>query len=708
MDASAGLNHASAPDVSVVVPVYDNAATLSELALRLGQVLAARGTSHELILVDDASTDDSLTVARGLADRDARIRVVSLERNLGQNRALLAGLGAASADRVVIMDADLQDPPEALPELLKASAEGYDAVFAGRRGVYQSRGRMLTSWFYKGLMSCLCGLPRGAGLFVALRRDLVQELVESPELPWLLPRIGLSGRKLASVPVRRTARPVGSSAYSSIGRLRAASGPLGYALRQRLLSVPALSLAACWALAFATHAAMRMDQPFGLGDEGFRYVLSRAWAHGADLFVEFQPLYPIGQYAFYGSWMKLLGDELWVLRLARACLGGLAAACLLATLRRLAPLGVAWSVVFAFVVVVPPQAKVLATCTVLLLGMGLAHGRPSRFRLFVAGVAAGALAGWREDAAVLALAIGCATAWLRRKPREAILLAPAVLLGFMPWVAIELVRGDAGAFVGHVASRLTFLVARLWQPSEVQWRWPLQTARTAQEALHLAMPLLVVLPVVVYGLLLWRQAYRLRRGDEVERPLLAAVCLGFAYLPQFVWERPDLPHFIYHLPVLLVVTTTAAMALLPPRRRLLFAVVPLLLGLSVLVASPAPPMLVDYPVTGERYGLRLHRLPPWAPLERESAETMIVLGWGAGWYAVEGMEPGTRFLSTFGRHVGDPRSRAELEADLARPNNRWVIIDRPVGAPPDVLTTVSEQYCPRHRWGRFRLLERCH
>ena len=128
-------------ELSVVVPVYGNAAELPELHRRVSDATA--GYRTELVLVDDASTDDSLAVIERLAGGDERVTAVGLERNVGEHEAVMEGLRRASGAWTVVMDADLQDPPEAIPELLGAARErGIDVVFAGRRGRYESLPRL--------------------------------------------------------------------------------------------------------------------------------------------------------------------------------------------------------------------------------------------------------------------------------------------------------------------------------------------------------------------------------------------------------------------------------------------------------------------------------------------------------------------------------------------------------------------------------------
>ena len=158
----------AAPRVAVVVPVYGNEATLPELAARLGAALAGR--PWRLRLVVDASPDDSLAVALALAAGDPRIAVTGLTVNVGQHAALACGLAAeTAADAWVCLDADLQDPPEAVPGLLDRLALGdVGAVFAGRRGGYESRLRRATGAAHRWLAARLTGLPPDAGAFLAM------------------------------------------------------------------------------------------------------------------------------------------------------------------------------------------------------------------------------------------------------------------------------------------------------------------------------------------------------------------------------------------------------------------------------------------------------------------------------------------------------------------------------------------------------------
>jgi len=225
-------------DLSVVVPVYGNAETLEELHSRLATVLEGRGLEFEVLYVDDACPRGSLEVLRTVARSDPRVGVVSLARNAGQHRAVLAGLSLARGRGAVVLDADLQDPPEAIPQLLAKLEEGYGAVFAGRRGLYESRGRLLTSRLFKRLLSRLCGAGDGladAGLYVVLDRPTVSRLLSMENgAPFVVAMIGCAGLRTVSVPVVRSPRPSGESAYSSWRRLRSGLRGVAWVIRWRV------------------------------------------------------------------------------------------------------------------------------------------------------------------------------------------------------------------------------------------------------------------------------------------------------------------------------------------------------------------------------------------------------------------------------------------------------------------------------------------
>ena len=226
----------SGPRVAVVVPVYGNEATLRPLADRLAAALSGR--NWRLRLVIDASPDDSAAVAGALAAEDRRIAVTGLPINVGQHAALAHGLAAeAHADAWVCLDADLQDPPEAVPLLLDRLARGdVAAVFAGRRGRYQSPGRRLTGTVHRGVVARLTGLPADAGAFLAMDatvRSAVVVAVRDEGAPSVVLAVARAGRPVTSVPVARDRRTEGRSAWTGRSRARQSLRSLVWAVRSR-------------------------------------------------------------------------------------------------------------------------------------------------------------------------------------------------------------------------------------------------------------------------------------------------------------------------------------------------------------------------------------------------------------------------------------------------------------------------------------------
>lgn len=204
-------------DVSVVVPLLNEAATLEELASRVRATLGALGRSFELILVDDGSRDATPALLRRLEAEDARVRVFELTRNFGQAAALVCGLFAARGEAVVTLDGDLQNPPEEIPKLLEALDKGADVASAKRSQRYESFGRWLGSraihWLARRLTGT--GIEDVGGQFKAYRRGALDATKRAwaPGKPFFPLALWL-GFRVAEVPVRHDPRRVGRSRYS--------------------------------------------------------------------------------------------------------------------------------------------------------------------------------------------------------------------------------------------------------------------------------------------------------------------------------------------------------------------------------------------------------------------------------------------------------------------------------------------------------------
>ena len=164
------------PEMSVIVPVYNEEGNVALLAARVAKVAESCVASFEIIFVDDGSRDGTLAAARALNAQDRRIRTLAFSRNFGKEIAIAAGLDHADGDCVVIMDADLQHPPETIAEFIEKWREGYKNVYAQRRDRNnESAGRR---WFAKKFYALFeafgeIALPAGAGDFRLLDRQAV-------------------------------------------------------------------------------------------------------------------------------------------------------------------------------------------------------------------------------------------------------------------------------------------------------------------------------------------------------------------------------------------------------------------------------------------------------------------------------------------------------------------------------------------------------
>lgn len=230
---------AAAPEVSVVVPVFGNRETLWELSERIRGALVATGRSHEVIFVDDGCRGGSWEILCALASADDRIKLLRHPSNLGQHTAVLTGLAQARGAKVVVLDADLQDPPEAIPDLLRVCDRDTPIVFAARAGRYESAIRLLTGRAYRGVLRRITPLPAGAGMFVALdreavRRVLLMQAATPGRSPAVVAMLGLSGLSARSFPVARSRHPGGGSAYGACGRAAAAWRSLSWVVAWRL------------------------------------------------------------------------------------------------------------------------------------------------------------------------------------------------------------------------------------------------------------------------------------------------------------------------------------------------------------------------------------------------------------------------------------------------------------------------------------------
>ncbi len=221
--------------ISVILPVYKNASFLAELTCRIHRVLDEIARPHEIICVNDCCPAGSWEVLSELAKHDQRLVAIDLLQNVGQHKAVLVGLAHAYGDWVAVMDADLQDPPEELPALIAAAERNLAVVFAGRCGVYQSKGRHLTSWVFKRVLALTARVPVDAGMFFVAPRNVKDALLRLPvSRPFVVAMLGAMAQHKLSHPVERCRRPSGKSSYSLWRRLRVGISAIASALQFRL------------------------------------------------------------------------------------------------------------------------------------------------------------------------------------------------------------------------------------------------------------------------------------------------------------------------------------------------------------------------------------------------------------------------------------------------------------------------------------------
>lgn len=210
------------PMVSVVVPVYGCSQALEQLVTRVRRVFGEIEKTFEIVLVDDCSPDDSWSSIVRLAAVHSEVRAIKLSRNFGQHIAIMAGLREARGKEIVVMDCDLQDPPEMIPDLLGA-LEVQSVAIAVRLGQHQPVMRRVQARLFHGIFVASTGvrLTRELTSFAAMRRRVVEQYIQFSEpdqhflhvLSWL-------GFETCEIPYQRPRRMIGKSSYTFRRRLR--------------------------------------------------------------------------------------------------------------------------------------------------------------------------------------------------------------------------------------------------------------------------------------------------------------------------------------------------------------------------------------------------------------------------------------------------------------------------------------------------------
>ncbi|HZT75728.1 MAG TPA: glycosyltransferase family 2 protein [Vicinamibacterales bacterium] len=268
--------------LSVVIPLFDEEATLEELYRRLTAVLVALGRTYEIVFVDDGSRDGTYFTASALGATDPAVVLVKLARNYGQTAALAAGFDRARGRVIVAMDGDLQHAPEDLPRLLDKLDEGYDIVSGWReRRVDNYWTRRVPSHIANWLMARLSGVPLHdfGTTFKAYRAAAIKRVSLFGDLHRFIPALASShGARIAEVPITNIERPQNKSHYGLSRTWRVMADLITVRFLLRYATRP---LHVFGPIGFAS---------FALGVASGAYVALAKLATGAPVFLEHGPL----------------------------------------------------------------------------------------------------------------------------------------------------------------------------------------------------------------------------------------------------------------------------------------------------------------------------------------------------------------------------------------------------------------------------------
>jgi polyisoprenyl-phosphate glycosyltransferase len=250
--------------LSIVIPCFNEEGNLRETHRRVSQAVSRAEIEYEVIYVDDGSSDATPELLRDLQAEDRRVRVVYLSRNFGHQFAVTAGLAHVQGDAAVVMDADLQDPPEVVLDMLQRWEEGYEVVYGvrtDREG--ETRFKLLTARLFYRLIRWLSDteIPLDTGDFRLLDRKVVDAIVSMPERDrFVRGMVSWAGFRQIGVPYRRAARFAGETKYPLPKMVRfALDGILSFSVKPLRLSTLMGFVSAGLALAAIFYAlAMRL------------------------------------------------------------------------------------------------------------------------------------------------------------------------------------------------------------------------------------------------------------------------------------------------------------------------------------------------------------------------------------------------------------------------------------------------------------------
>jgi polyisoprenyl-phosphate glycosyltransferase len=225
------MTQGSNPLLSIVVPCYNEEANIVPLHKRLRDVMGDTTSDDiEIIFIDDGSTDHSWQKIQHLCAHDRSVTAIRLSRNFGHQMALTCGLEHALGQRVLIMDADLQDPPELLPDMMRKMDEGFDVVYGQRVArLGENPAKKMSSWFFYRLLNRLSDVPMplDTGDFRLMTNHVVEALCAMPErVRYTRGLISWLGFNQVALPYLRQQRLSGETHYTLSKMLRLASDGL--------------------------------------------------------------------------------------------------------------------------------------------------------------------------------------------------------------------------------------------------------------------------------------------------------------------------------------------------------------------------------------------------------------------------------------------------------------------------------------------------
>jgi polyisoprenyl-phosphate glycosyltransferase len=235
--------------ISIIIPVYFEELVIKECYKRVKTVLLSlKKYDYELIFVNDGSTDNTLSIGKSIAIQNDKVKIISFSRNFGHQIAITAGMNRAKGDAIIILDADLQDPPEIIPEMIINYEAGYDVVYAIRKNRKEHFIKKIAYKIFYRLMNRLSDIktPLDSGDFCLMSRKVVDLINSMPEKNRYIRGIrAWVGFKQIGIEYSREKRKIGKTKYTIFklfklafdGIVSFSTKPLQFALNLGLLSI---------------------------------------------------------------------------------------------------------------------------------------------------------------------------------------------------------------------------------------------------------------------------------------------------------------------------------------------------------------------------------------------------------------------------------------------------------------------------------------